>query len=111
MVKNSVQGARPSGQKVDPRRGCQAKNRVPAGGIQWFLRNDVVNSCTGQRRVARRTSLRPLLLIIRIEEELLLLLLLLLLLILFYAITITTTTTTTIDSMINTQLCEFDVHM
>ena len=76
MIKNSVQRARPRGQKVDPRRVCQAKNRVPAEGIQWFLHNDVVNSSTGQRGDARRSRLRLLLLIIRVEEELLLLLLL-----------------------------------
>ena len=77
VINNSVQRARPRDQKVDPRRVCQAKNRVPAERIQWFLHNDVANSSTGQRRGARRNSLRPLLLIIRIEEELLLLLLLL----------------------------------
>ena len=72
MIKNSVQRARPRDQKVDPRRVCQAKNRSPAGGIQWFLHNDVVNSSAGQRGDARRSRLRLLLLIIRVEEELLL---------------------------------------
>merc|ERR1712086_856867 len=76
VIKNSVQRARPRGQKVDPRRVCQANNRVPAVGIQWFLHNDVVNSSTGQRGDARRSRLRLLLLIIRIEEEQLLLLML-----------------------------------
>ena len=69
-MKNSVQRARPIGQQVDPTRVCQAKNRVPAVEVQWFLHDDVVNSSTGQRRDARRSSLRLLLLITRLEQEL-----------------------------------------
>ena len=42
VIKNSVQRARPRDQKVDPRRVCQARNRVPAEGIQWFVHSDVV---------------------------------------------------------------------